>query len=81
MNDNKDVVDQDGLQTSLKTPEMRRILTSSFVGSAIEFYDFILYATASSIVFANLFFAGLGPGLSLFASFSTLAIWLGRSAE
>lgn len=73
MNDNKDVVDQDGLQTSLKTPEMRRILTSSFVGSAIEFYDFILYATASSIVFANLFFAGLGPGLSLFASFSTLA--------
>ncbi|SDS52461.1 Predicted arabinose efflux permease, MFS family [Brevibacterium siliguriense] len=73
MNDNKDVVDKDGLQTSLKTPEMRRILTSSFVGSAIEFYDFILYATASSIVFANLFFAGLGPGLSLFASFSTLA--------
>ncbi|WP_210602523.1 MFS transporter [Brevibacterium oceani] len=73
MNDNKDVVDKDGLQTSLKTPEMRRILTSSFVGSAIEFYDFILYATASSIVFANLFFAGLGAGLSLFASFSTLA--------
>lgn len=73
MNDNKDVVDKHGLQTSLKTPEMRRILTSSFVGSAIEFYDFILYATASSIVFADLFFAGLGPGLSLFASFSTLA--------
>jgi MHS family shikimate/dehydroshikimate transporter-like MFS transporter len=73
MQDNKDVVDRDGLQTSLKTPEMRRILTSSFVGSAIEFYDFILYATASSIVFANLFFEGLGPGLSLFASFSTLA--------
>ncbi|TGD08235.1 MFS transporter [Brevibacterium sp. S111] len=73
MNNNKDVVDKDGLQTSLKTPEMRRILTSSFVGSAIEFYDFILYATASSIVFANLFFEGLGPGLSLFASFSTLA--------
>ncbi|WP_249120892.1 MFS transporter [Brevibacterium sp. W7.2] len=52
---------------------MRRILASSFVGSAIEFYDFILYATASSIVFAHLYFADLGPGLSLFASFSTLA--------
>jgi MHS family shikimate/dehydroshikimate transporter-like MFS transporter len=73
MTDNKDVVDNDGLQTSLTTPEMRRILTSSFIGSAIEFYDFILYATSSSIVFAHLFFAGLGPGLSLFASFSTLA--------
>lgn len=73
MTNNNDVVDSEGLQTSLKTPEMRRILASSFVGSAIEFYDFILYATASSIVFAQLFFAGLGPGLSLFASFSTLA--------
>lgn len=55
------------------TPQMRRILASSFVGSAIEFYDFILYATASSIVFAKLYFSGLGPGLSLVASFSTLA--------
>lgn len=73
MKNNNDVVDSEGLQTSLQTPEMRRILASSFVGSAIEFYDFILYATASSIVFAQLFFAGLGPGLSLFASFSTLA--------
>lgn len=66
-------VDGDGLQTSLRTPEMKRILASSFVGSAIEFYDFILYATASSIVFAQLYFADLGPGLSLLASFSTLA--------
>lgn len=73
MKHNNDVVDAQGLQTSLRTPEMRRILASSFIGSAIEFYDFILYATASSIVFAQLFFAGLGPGLSLFASFSTLA--------
>src|SRR5699024_5695658 len=44
-----------------------------FVGSGFVFYVYILYATASSIVFANLFFEGLGPGLSLFASFSTLA--------
>lgn len=73
MKHNNDVVDAHGLQTSLRTPEMRKILASSFVGSAIEFYDFILYATASSIVFAQLFFSGLGPGLSLFASFSTLA--------
>ena len=73
MENNKGVVDGEGLQTSLRTPEMKRILASSFVGSAIEFYDFILYATASSIVFAQLYFAGLGPGLALLASFSTLA--------
>ncbi|WP_221584763.1 MFS transporter [Microbacterium sp. G2-8] len=65
--------DAEGVQTSLNTTDMRRILASSFIGSAIEFYDFMLYATASSIVFSALYFADLGPGLALFASFATLA--------
>jgi MFS family permease len=58
---------------SLNTKDMRRILSSSFIGSAIEYYDFILYATAASIVFNKVFFANLGPGFALFASFATLA--------
>ncbi|WP_312856771.1 MFS transporter [Arthrobacter mobilis] len=58
---------------SLNTKDMRRILSSSFIGSAIEYYDFILYATAASIVFNKVFFADLGPGFALFASFATLA--------
>jgi MFS family permease len=58
---------------SLNTRDMRRILASSFMGSAIEYYDFILYATAASIVFNKVFFADLGPGFALFASFATLA--------
>ncbi|MDR2254783.1 MAG: MHS family MFS transporter [Arthrobacter sp.] len=64
----------DGTQRSLTTKDMRRILASSFMGSMIEFYDFMLYATASSIVFAHLYFSGLGPALSVFASFTTLAV-------
>ncbi|PRA04258.1 MFS transporter [Arthrobacter sp. MYb229] len=59
---------------SLNSPQMRRILASSFIGSAIEFYDFILYATAASLVFNKVFFIGLTPGVALFASFSTLAV-------
>lgn len=59
---------------TLNTREMRRILASSFIGSAIEFYDFILYATAASLVFGKLFFAGMPPAVGLFASFSTLAV-------
>jgi MFS family permease len=58
---------------SLNTKDMRRILASSFIGSAIEYYDFILYATAASIVFNTVFFAGLESGFDLFASFATLA--------
>ncbi|WP_279402847.1 MFS transporter [Arthrobacter sp. JCM 19049] len=59
---------------SLNSPQMRRILASSFIGSAIEFYDFILYATAASLVFNKVFFVNLTPGVALFASFATLAV-------
>ena len=59
---------------SLNSPHMRRILASSFIGSAIEFYDFILYATAASLVFNKVFFVNLDPAVALFASFATLAV-------
>ncbi|MCY1157050.1 MAG: transporter [Citricoccus sp.] len=65
---------QDGpANESLNTRDMRRILASSFVGSAIEYYDFILYATAAAIVFNHVFFANLEDGFAVFASFATLA--------
>lgn len=63
----------DGTQRGLGTTTMRRALLSSFLGSAIEFYDFMLYATAASLVFGSVFFSQLSPGLALFASFGTMA--------
>ncbi|MEF9980348.1 MAG: MFS transporter [Glutamicibacter sp.] len=59
---------------SLNTKDLRRILGSSFLGSVIEYYDFILYATAASLIFDKVFFGNLSPGLALFASFGTLAV-------
>lgn len=58
---------------TLNTKDMRRVLGSSMLGSIIEYYDFILYATAAAIVFDKVFFANLDHGLALFASFATLA--------
>jgi MFS family permease len=52
---------------------MRKILTSSFLGTAIEYYDFILYATAASLVFNKVFFTGVDQGVGLMLSFTTLA--------
>ena len=37
-------------------PSARRILLASLVGTAVEFYDFYIYATAASLVFGPLFF-------------------------
>jgi MHS family shikimate/dehydroshikimate transporter-like MFS transporter len=54
--------------------EMRRILFSSFLGTAVEYYDFILYATAAGLVFNQVFFADMDPQLAVFVSFGTLAV-------
>src|SRR5699024_2905317 len=63
----------DGTQLSMTTKDMRRIVGSSFMGSMIEFYDFVLYATAASIVFSDVFFSDLPEGVAVFASFATFA--------
>jgi MFS family permease len=56
------------------TASPRRILLASFVGTAVEFYDFYIYATAASLVFGELFFSGESEGLRQMASFATLAV-------
>lgn len=51
--------------------QLRRAVASSFLGSLIEYYDFLLYATASAVVFGKVFFADLDPALATVASFAT----------
>lgn len=57
----------------LGTGQVRRVVLSSYLGSTIEFYDFILYATASSIVFGPVFFANLDPLMATVASYAAFA--------
>jgi MFS family permease len=52
---------------------MRRVLLSSYLGSTVEFYDFLLYGIAASLVFNQLFFGNLDPLVGTIASFGTLA--------
>jgi MFS family permease len=53
--------------------QLRRAVLSSYLGSVIEYYDFLLYATASAIVFNKIFFSNLDPLVGTVASFGTLA--------
>ena len=62
-------------QTAALDPTMvRRVLISSVVGTAIEWYDFFLYATASALVFAQLFFPKFDSTVGTIAAFGTFAI-------
>lgn len=54
--------------------QQRRVWASSFIGAAIEFYDFSIYSTASALVFAPLFFSQVDPAVGLMLSFATLAV-------
>ncbi len=53
--------------------QLRRAVASSYLGSLIEYYDFLLYATASAVVFSKVFFSDLDPALATVASFGTFA--------
>ncbi|MEN9841367.1 MAG: hypothetical protein RL376_1167, partial [Verrucomicrobiota bacterium] len=41
----------------------RRILFASLAGTAIEFFDFYIYATAAVLVFPKLFFPAGDPAV------------------
>ena len=52
----------------------RRVLGASLVGTAVEFYDFYIYATAASLVFGALFFPQASAASGLLASYATFAV-------
>ncbi len=52
----------------------RQILVASLMGTAIEFFDFYIYATAAVLVFPALFFPAADPATATLASLATFAI-------
>ncbi len=56
----------------INTP--RQVLFASLVGTAVEFFDFYIYATAAVLVFPRLFFPASNPASSTLASLATFAI-------
>jgi len=52
----------------------RRILTASLVGTAVEFYDFYIYATAAALVIGPLFFPAQSGAAQTLLSFMTFGL-------
>jgi MFS family permease len=52
----------------------RRILIASLIGTAIEFYDFYIYATAAALVFGPLFFPAESRSAQLLAAYASFAL-------
>jgi MFS family permease len=56
------------------TGQVRKAALSGWVGSALEYYDFFLYATAAALVFPQVFFPAGNPGLAIVASLATYGV-------
>jgi MHS family shikimate/dehydroshikimate transporter-like MFS transporter len=54
--------------------EIKRVVVSSMIGTAVEWYDFLIYGTATALVFNKLFFPLSDPTLSTIAAFGTYAV-------
>ncbi len=52
----------------------RRILTASLVGTAVEFYDFYIYATAAALVFGPLFFPAESASAQLLLAYASFGL-------
>lgn len=54
--------------------EIRKVAFASFIGTAIEWYDFFLYGTAASLIFPALFFPEFSETAGVLLSLSTYAV-------
>ncbi|MDT7656970.1 MAG: hypothetical protein QOF38_1685, partial [Pseudonocardiales bacterium] len=53
---------------------VRRAAWAGLVGTALEQYDFVIYGTASALIFSKLFFPNISAAAGILASFSAYAV-------
>jgi hypothetical protein len=54
--------------------QSKKAAASGWIGSALEYYDFFIYATASSLLFPQIFFPLDNPTVGIIASLATFGV-------
>ena len=72
-----DAVPPTGTATSAPEADpaaVRRAAWAGLIGTTLEQYDFVIYGTASALIFNKLFFPNISPAAGILASFSAYAV-------
>lgn len=64
----------DNEQEHVPVNSRNKVVVASLIGTAIEFFDFYIYATAAVIVFPHIFFPQGDPAAATLQSLATFAI-------
>ena len=56
------------------THQTKKATASGWIGSALEYYDFFIYATAASLIFPQIFFPKTDPKVAIVASLATYGV-------
>ena len=54
--------------------QSKKAAASGWIGSALEYYDFFIYATAASLIFPQIFFPSNNPTVAIVASLATYGV-------
>lgn len=56
------------------TSQSKKATASAWIGSALEYYDFFIYAQAAALIFPQLFFPSTDPKIAIVASLATYGV-------
>src|ERR1700723_4540506 len=56
------------------THQSKKAAASGWIGSALEYYDFFIYASAAALVFPQIFFPSGNPAVAIIASLATYGV-------
>lgn len=59
---------------AISNKETRRVVAATTIGTAIEWYDYFLYAAVAGLVFNNVMFGTIGAGGANIVSFATVGL-------
>jgi MFS transporter, MHS family, shikimate and dehydroshikimate transport protein len=70
--ENGKAADTPAISPERRRQEVRKVMLASYLGTTIEYYDFLLYTSAAALVFGQVFFSNVDPAVGTILSFVTL---------